>query len=129
MDFEKGVATQVHDDPNGNVWAPLETNTTLYNHFWFWAPEKEEKRKGSQAKFHDVLYPDLLADPMGTIAKLYRAFGLELSTETAHRMKRYLKENPQHKHGKHHYSLEEFGLDEQKIKEQYGPYCKRFGLW
>ena len=44
-DFETGVATQVHDDSNGNVWAPLETNTTLYNHFWFWAPEKEEKRK------------------------------------------------------------------------------------
>ena len=28
-----------------DVWAPLETNTTLYDHHWFWAPEKEKKRK------------------------------------------------------------------------------------
>jgi hypothetical protein len=44
-DFKTGVSTQVHDDPNGDIWAPLETNTTLYDHYWFWAPEKMEKRK------------------------------------------------------------------------------------
>jgi hypothetical protein len=91
--------------------------------------EEEEKRKSSAAKFHDVLYHDLLADPIGTIEQLYRAFGLELSHEAAQGMKRYLKENPQNKYGKHNYTLEEFGLDEQKIKEKYGPYCERFGLW
>lgn len=44
-DMETGVATQIQGDPNGDVWAPLETNTTLYNHYWFWSPEKEKKRK------------------------------------------------------------------------------------
>ena len=44
-DMASGVATQVHGDPDGDVWAPLETNTTLYDHHWFWAPEKEQKRK------------------------------------------------------------------------------------
>ena len=43
-DFKTGVSTQVHGDPDGDVWAPLETNTTLYNHNWFWSPENEKKR-------------------------------------------------------------------------------------
>lgn len=44
-DFNTGVSTQVHDDPDGDIWAPLETNTTLYDHHWFWSPEGAEKRK------------------------------------------------------------------------------------
>ncbi len=43
-DLRTGVSTQVHDDPNGDVWAPLETNTTFYKHNWFWSPENEKKR-------------------------------------------------------------------------------------
>lgn len=44
-DLKTGVSTQIHGNTNGDVWAPLETNTTLYDHYWFWAPWKEEKRK------------------------------------------------------------------------------------
>jgi alpha-L-fucosidase len=44
-DLLTGVSTQVHSDPDGDVWAPLETNTTLYDHYWFWSPEKEQHRK------------------------------------------------------------------------------------
>ncbi|WP_299577980.1 alpha-L-fucosidase [uncultured Sunxiuqinia sp.] len=44
-DLKTGVSTQIHGTPNGDVWAPLETNTTLYDHYWFWSPEKVKKRK------------------------------------------------------------------------------------
>jgi len=40
-----GVATAVHSDPDGDAWAPLECDTTLYDHHWFWSAEKEKKRK------------------------------------------------------------------------------------
>jgi len=70
-----------------------------------------------------------LADPIGTIEKLYQAFDIELSSAAAAKMKHYLEENPQHKHGKHRYTLEEFDLDEKEIKKLYGPFCKRFGIW
>lgn len=40
-----GVATAVQSDPKGDVWAPIEADTTLYDHYWFWSPEKEQKRK------------------------------------------------------------------------------------
>ncbi len=44
-DLKTGVSTQIHGTPNGDVWVPLETNTTLYDHFWFWSPRKVKKRK------------------------------------------------------------------------------------
>jgi alpha-L-fucosidase len=44
-DLKTGVSTQIHGNPNGDVWAPLETNTTLYNHYWFWSPKKVKTRK------------------------------------------------------------------------------------
>ncbi len=44
-DLKTGVSTQIHGAPNGDAWAPLETNTTLYDHYWFWSPQKEKTRK------------------------------------------------------------------------------------
>lgn len=44
-DLDTGVSTAVHGDPDGDAWAPLECDTTLYDHHWFWSKEKEKKRK------------------------------------------------------------------------------------
>jgi alpha-L-fucosidase len=43
--LKTGISTAYHSDPDGDAWAPLEADTTLYDHYWFWSPEKEEKRK------------------------------------------------------------------------------------
>ena len=40
-----GLATARHSDPDGNAWADIEVDTTLYNHNWFWSEENENKRK------------------------------------------------------------------------------------
>ncbi len=44
-DLETGVSTAVHNDPDGDAWAPLECDTTLYDHNWFWSRANEKKRK------------------------------------------------------------------------------------
>ena len=44
-DLDTGVATAVHSDPDGDAWAGLECDTTLYDHNWFWAAANEKKRK------------------------------------------------------------------------------------
>jgi alpha-L-fucosidase len=53
--LQSGVATQYDDDPNGDVWAPLEADAPLYNHNWFWNPTNEKKRK-SQRNLLDMYY-------------------------------------------------------------------------
>lgn len=44
-DLEGGVSTQVHDTPDGDAWAPVECDTTVYDHNWFWSPGGEGRRK------------------------------------------------------------------------------------
>ncbi|MBM3495533.1 MAG: hypothetical protein FJX72_14610, partial [Armatimonadetes bacterium] len=45
-DLLSGGATQDHSDPDGAAWAPVECDTTLYDHNWFWNKDNERKRKG-----------------------------------------------------------------------------------
>ena len=90
-DFDTGVSTQVHDDPDGDVWAPLETNTTLYEHFWFWSPTKMQKKKSldqlmecyyKSVGYGSVFLLNSTPDTTGLIpledVKLYKAFGEEI---------------------------------------------------
>jgi alpha-L-fucosidase len=90
-DFNTGVSTQVHDDPYGDIWAPLETNTTLYDHFWFWAPEKMGKRKSldqlmecyyKSVGYGSVFLLNSTPDTTGLIPEedrqLYKVFGKEI---------------------------------------------------
>ncbi len=44
-DSRVGVATAAHGDPDGDIWMPLEVNTTLKDHYWFWSPENEKHLK------------------------------------------------------------------------------------
>jgi autotransporter-associated beta strand protein len=39
-------------DPDGDTWAPMEADTTLYDHNWFWAPVKETRRKSVDHLLH-----------------------------------------------------------------------------
>ncbi len=90
-DFKTGVSTQVQGDPNGDVWAPLETNTTLYDHNWFWSKKNEEKRKSldelmecyyKSVGYGSVFLLNSTPNTNGLIPendrKLYKAFGDEI---------------------------------------------------
>ncbi len=90
-DLKTGVATEVAGDPDGDVWAPLEANTTLYNHYWFWAPWKEKKRKSidelmtcyyKSVGYGSVFLLNSTPDTTGLIPqadmRLYKAFGEEI---------------------------------------------------
>lgn len=79
-------------------------------------------------RFLDIWYTDVMRDPIATVHKIYAAFDLSLRGETEHRMRRFLAENPQDKHGAHRYSLQAFGLDEDTERRRYQEYCERFGL-
>lgn len=76
----------------------------------------------------DVLYPDLMRDPIGVVRRIYSSFDLELTRDAERRMRDFLARNPKDKTGRHRYSLEEFGLDAGEEKERYAAYAKRFGL-
>lgn len=80
------------------------------------------------ARFFDVHYRELTKDPIAMVGRIYAHFGLHLGGEAERRMRSFLAANPQHKHGEHRYSLEQFGLDPAVERERYGFYLERFGV-
>lgn len=85
-------------------------------------------RLGDGPNFYDVHYLDLLHDPFATVRRVYEHFGLLLRPEAEARMRGWLAANPQDKHGLHHYTLDEYGLDADEIEQRFEGYCARFGV-
>jgi hypothetical protein len=44
------------------------------------------------------------------------------------RMRRFVAGHPKDRFGRHRYSLAQFGLDAERVREQYRPYRERFDL-
>ncbi|MEO6808094.1 MAG: sulfotransferase [Isosphaeraceae bacterium] len=74
------------------------------------------------ARFFDVAYPDLVADPVRAARAACEHFGYPCGDEYEARMRRWMAENPQHKHGVHRYSLDEFGLDPDEVRARFSVY-------
>ncbi|WCO67002.1 sulfotransferase [Iamia majanohamensis] len=73
----------------------------------------------------DVRYADLVADPVGTVAALYRAVGDELSGPAADAMAALVAERPKGALGTHGYDLASHGLDEGALRERFAGYVER----
>jgi hypothetical protein len=78
----------------------------------------DARRRHSEAAFLDVDYDELLVAPMAVIRAIYEFDGMELTPEVAVRMEAYLADNTQGKHGRHTYSLGDFGLREDDMGER-----------
>jgi hypothetical protein len=78
--------------------------------------------------FMDVQYTDLVRDPIGTVRRIYTHYDLPFTAQAEERMRRFLAEHPKDKHGPHHYSLAEFGLDPDEERARYREYRERFGF-
>ena len=50
-----GVATAAHGDPDGDMWLPLEVDTTIRDHYWMWERDTEGSLK-SLEELMDVYY-------------------------------------------------------------------------
>ncbi len=77
--------------------------------------------------FH-VQHRHLVSDPVGTVAALYRHFGLDLKAEAASRMARMLEEAPNGGYGNNRFSFEAYGIDPASVRDAFAPYTARFGV-
>ena len=74
------------------------------------------------ARFLDVSYERMVADPISTVREACRHFDYDFSPEYEARARRYIAENPRHKHGAHRYRLKDFGLDEATVNHHFAAY-------
>jgi hypothetical protein len=79
-------------------------------------------------RFLDVDYHHFVEEPMEVVEQVYHHFGLELRSPTADAMRAHIRENPQHRHGSHRYSLAEYGLSPEAVRTRLADYIERFDL-
>ncbi len=70
----------------------------------------------------DIPYSELVRSPEPVIEKVYAFAGVPLSDGSRARMMAWNDGNPKDKHGRHGYSLAEYGYTEQRIQEVFAEY-------
>ncbi len=85
------------------------------------------REKADPARFFDVPYAELTADPLGCAERIYAHFGLPLPLAARDALRAFAAENPEGKHGKHEYALAQYGLDEARVRARFSGYLARFG--
>lgn len=86
------------------------------------------RRVINPARIYDLSYDDLMADPQKAIRQIYKHFGYPLGARTVEGVERWLRVNPQNKHGEHRYTPEEFGLEPGQVRRRFADYCEQFGI-
>jgi hypothetical protein len=76
----------------------------------------------------DVQYADLVQDPSGTVASIYRACGDELDEAGAGAIAAYVDAHPKGQFGAHKYDVTEYGLDPDELAERFSGYIERYGV-
>jgi hypothetical protein len=84
--------------------------------------------KHGEKSIYDIQYVEQLRDPVGEMRKLYAHFGEPFTPAAEVAMNKLVADNPQGKHGKHIYSLEEFGLTAAGVRQHFRTYCQRFNI-
>lgn len=79
-----------------------------------------------EERFFDVAYRSLVEDPVAVVAAIHERMGSRLEAEVEVRMRAWVTDNPQHKHGRHRYDPGRFGLDDTRVQQALAPYVDRF---
>jgi hypothetical protein len=87
-----------------------------------------ERNQKYQGRFCDVMYKDLMHDPLNVVRDIHRQFGRELRPDAESAMRDFIMENPKNKHGEHRYSLEEFGFDGETERCRFQFYTDHYGI-
>jgi hypothetical protein len=78
-----------------------------------------ERARHDPARFYDVRYDDLVADPTGTVEAIYAHFGLPLSGAAADAIGSLAASSRARGESAHQYTLGEFGLTGEEVDERF----------
>jgi hypothetical protein len=76
----------------------------------------------------DILYDDLVRDPVAAIETIYGSLGDSLDAPAGAAITRYVAQHPKNTLGAHDYDLEEFALDRGKLAQRFSGYVDRYDV-
>ena len=92
------------------------------------AAEFRASPRGSKLRFIDVLYADMIRDPIGTVRRIYDRMEVELSDLFLERIEAWLDRNRQGKHGRNVYAASEMGVGDKELRAAFGDYMARYDI-
>lgn len=75
-----------------------------------------------------VDYYALVANPVGEMRRIHQGIGIDTPDELARSVGDWHSANPKNARGRNEYTIEQWGLDDGEIAEQFGDYMRRFGI-
>jgi hypothetical protein len=96
--------------------------------YWSHAAERGVQHRAAlgEDRFLDVAYDDIVTDMADVLRAVLEFSELDASAPTIEALCRWEAENPQHKHGRHEYSMAEFGLTATEVEVAFAAYFERF---
>ena len=86
----------------------------------------ESRDRYDADRFVDIWFRDAMKDPIGEIERAYGVFGIEMTDAARAGMEQWRLDNPRDKRPAHEYTLSEYGLTEEGIKEAFAEYRARY---
>ncbi|MEQ1507298.1 MAG: sulfotransferase [Myxococcota bacterium] len=80
------------------------------------------------ARFFDVRFEDLVADPAAVVRNLTAKFDLPTGPDADAKVAAYLSRKRTDERGQHKYDGQLYGLDRAEVHARYGAYIDRFGI-
>ena len=82
-------------------------------------------QRGPDDTVFDLQYAELMDDPVGSVERIYRHFDMELDDLGRRKMTAWMEENPQDRYGRHRYTLNQFNLSPDEVRQQFANYIER----
>jgi hypothetical protein len=76
----------------------------------------------------DVRFGDLMSDPWTTVRDVYERTGGTLTPGAESAMRTYLEAAPRARHGRHHYTFADTGLDPVETRDRFAAYQARYDV-
>ena len=87
------------------------------------------RARDGDSRFYDMAYRDLVSDPVGAVRALYDHFDMGWTDRTEQALRDHASVHRQNRFGAHTYTLEEFGLRADAIRERLTGYLDRYGSY
>ena len=95
-------------------------------------PERvmEQRDKGTlpAEQIIDVRYQDLVADPIGTVRRIYEQCGTPITREAENLIDQWVQQRPKDRHGIHEYTFADTGLDLATERARHEAYQARYDI-
>ncbi len=84
------------------------------------------RREQPELPILDIRYKDIARDPVAAVRGIYAYAGLDFTPVAEAGMRDWLAENPADKHGRHSYTLADYGLTDDRVRDVYADYIETY---